>query len=122
MVPHIYASLYRYPDRWVHSLGDGSSLTVTELLVCMDCTFGDMHEHDTMICSLYEIWKKEGEYIEEYMLQTHEAMAVIHHTYLDWVTDQGKNLAWDRFYHGLTPSLWDALGFMMAELSEREQL
>ena len=37
-------------------------------------------------------------------------------------TDQGKNLVWDRFYHRLTPSLQDALGFMMAELPKREQV
>ena len=48
-------------------------------------------------------------------------MAVIRCTYPDWVTDQGKNLAQDQFYHGLTPSLQDALGFVMAELPEREQ-
>ena len=30
-------------------------------------------------------------------------------------------MAQDQFYHGLTPSLWDALGFAMAELPEREQ-
>ena len=35
--------------------------------------------------------------------------------------DQGKNLVWDQFYHGLAPSLQDALEFMMAELPEREQ-
>ena len=48
-------------------------------------------------------------------------MVVICHTYPDWVTDWGKNLAWDWFCHGLTPSLQDALGFAMAELPEREQ-
>ena len=47
-------------------------------------------------------------------------MAVIRCTYPDRVTDQGKNLAWDWFHHGLTPSLQDALGFVMAELPERE--
>ena len=55
------------------------------------------------------------------MLQIHEAVVVIHHAYQDRVTDQGKNLVWDQFYHGLTPSLWDALGFVIAELPEREQ-
>ena len=50
------------------------------------------------------------------MLQIHEAVAIIHHAYLDQVTDQGKNLAWDRFYHGLAPSLQDALEFVMTEL------
>ena len=42
-------------------------------------------------------------------------------SYLDQVTDQGKNLAQDRFYHGLAPSLQDALEFAMTELPEREQ-
>ena len=72
----------------------------------MDCTFGDVHKYDTMISSLYEIRQQEGESVEEYP---------------DQITDQGKNLAQDRFYHGLTPSLQDALGFAMAELPEREQ-
>ena len=103
MMPHIYASLRGYPGRWVHSLEDGSNLTVTELLECMDHTFGDVHEYNMMICSLYEIRQKEGESMEEYMLQIHEAMAVIHHIHPDWVTDQGKNLVQDRFYHGLAP-------------------
>ena len=66
MMPHIYASLWGYPGRWVHSLEDGPNLTVTKLLECMDHTFGDVH--DTMIHSLYEIRQKEGESVEEYML------------------------------------------------------
>ena len=37
------------------------------------------------------------------------------------MTDQGKNLVWDRFYHGLAPSSDDALEFAMVELPEREQ-
>ena len=74
-------------------------------------TFGDVHEYDTMIHYLYEIRQKEGESMEEYMLWIHEAVAVICCAYPDWVIDQGKNLAWDRFYHGLTPSLQNALGF-----------
>ena len=94
-MPHIYNSLRGYPGRWVHSLEEGPNLTVTELLECMDCTFGDVREYDTMIHSLYEIRQKEGESVEEYMLQIHEAVAVIHCTYPDWLMDQGKNLAWD---------------------------
>ena len=86
----------------------------------MDHRFGNMREYDMMIHSLYEI-RQEGESMEEYMLRIHEAVAVICHAYPDWVTDQGKNLVQDRFYHGLAPSLQDALGFMMAELPEREQ-
>ena len=55
------------------------------------------------------------------MLQIHEAVAVICHTYPDQVADQGKNWAWDRFYYGLVSSLRDALEFTMVELPEREQ-
>ena len=56
------------------------------------------------------------------MLQIPKAVAVIHHIYLDQITNQGKNLAQDWFYHGLSPSLHDTLGFSMVELSEREQV
>ena len=66
---------------------------MTELLEHVDHAFGNVHEYDMMIWSLYEIMQKEGESVEEYMLQIHKAVAVIHHTYPDWVTDQGKNLA-----------------------------
>ena len=68
IMPHTYASLWGYPSRWVHSMEDGPILTVTKLLECMDHTFGDVHEYDTMICSLYEIRQKEGESVEGYML------------------------------------------------------
>ena len=122
MMPHIYASLQGYPGRWVHSLEDSPNITVTELLEHMDCAFGDVHEYDMMIWSLYEIRQKEGESVEEYMLPIHEAVVVIHHAYPDWVTDQGKNLAQDNFYHGLSPGLWDVLNFAMADLPGREQI
>ena len=46
---------------------------------------------------------------------------MICHTYLDQVAVQGKNWAQDRFYHGLVPSLRDALEFAIVELPEREQ-
>ena len=105
MMPHIYASLRGYPGRWVRSLEDSSNLTMTELLECMDSAFGDVHEYNTMIHSSHEIRQKEGESMEEYMLRIHEVVAVIHLAYPDRVTDQGKNLVWDRFYHGLAPSL-----------------
>ena len=74
MMPHIYASLQGYPGRWVHLLD----------------AFSDVH--DTMIRSLYEIRQKDSESVEEYMLQIHEAMVVIHHVYPDQISDQGKNL------------------------------
>ena len=68
MMPHIYNSLRGYPGRWVCSLDRGQNLTVTELLQQMDHAFGNMPEYDTMICSLSEIWQKEGESVKEYML------------------------------------------------------
>ena len=83
MMPHIYNSLRGYSSWWVCSLDGGPNLMVTELLEWMDRAFGDVHEYDMMICSLYEIRQKEGESIEEYMLQIHEAITVIHHTYSD---------------------------------------
>ena len=120
MMPHIYTSLQGYLGRWVHSLEDGRNLTIPELLACMDHEFSDVCNYDTMIRSLYEIRQKDSESVEEYMLQIHEAVAVIFHTYPDQICNQGKNLMWDQFYHGLSPSLCDALGFTMAELPERE--
>ena len=105
MMPHIYTSLQGYPGRWVRSLEEGMNLTIPELLVHMDCAFGDMCDYDTIIRSLYEIRQKDSESVEEYMLQIHEAMAVICHTYPDQISDQGKNLTRDRFYHGLSHSL-----------------
>ena len=81
---------------------------MTELLEPMDCAFSDVREYDTMICSLYEIWHKDGDSTEEYMLRIHEAVVVICHSYPRQVADQGKNLR-------------DALEFMMAKLPEREQ-
>ena len=122
MMPHIYASLQGYPGRWVHSLEEGGNLTVPKFLACMDRAFGDVHNYDTMIMSLYEIRQKDSEYVEEYMLHIHEAVAVTCHVYPDWISNQRKNLMWDQFYHGLSPSLHDTLAFAMAELPKREQV
>ena len=83
MMPHIYNSLIGYSSRWVCSLEGDPNLTVTELLERIDRAFGDVHEYDIMIRSLYEIRQKEGESVEEYMLWIHEAVAVICHAYLD---------------------------------------
>ena len=56
------------------------------------------------------------------MLQIHKTVVVICCAYPDWISDQGRNLTWDQFYHSLSPSLCDALGFTMAKLPEREQV
>ena len=55
------------------------------------------------------------------MLKIHEAMAVICCPYLEQISDQGKNLMRDRFYHGLLPNLCDTLSFAMVDLPEHEQ-
>ena len=122
MMHHIYNSLWEYHGRWVHSLDGGQNLMVTKLLEWIDHVFGDVREYNTMIHSLYEIRQKDEESIVEYMLKIYEALAVIHDMYPVWVVDQGKNWARDRFYHGLVPSLREALEFMMAELPKREQV
>ena len=92
MMPHIYTSLQGYPGRWMHLLEDGENITISKLLVCMDCAFSDVHDYDTMIRSLYKIRQKDSENVEEYMLQIHEAVPVILHVYPDQISDQGKNL------------------------------
>ena len=121
MIPHIFLSMQGYPGKWVRSLPEGRDISVSDLLAYMDHTFGNVHDCDTMIWCLYEICQKDGKTMEEYMLQIHEAVVVIRHAYPDRIADQGKNLTWDRFYHGLLPSLCDALSLTMADLPEREQ-
>ena len=87
----------------------------------MDHTFRNVHDYDSMIWSLYEIWQREHETVEEYMLRVHEAVAVVKHAYPGQVPNEGESLRRDRFYYGLTPSLRDVLSFAMADLLEREQ-
>ena len=85
------------------SLPGGMNISLKELLKCMDCTFGNMHNYDSMIRSLYEICQKENESIEEYMLRVHEAVAVVKHAYPDQIPNEGEGLRRDRFYYRLTP-------------------
>ena len=87
----------------------------------MEKTFGNKHDYDAMIKTLYEVQQKEDEMVEEYMLCIHDAVTVIHHVYLEHLPDQGRDLKKDHFYHGLHPYLHDALSFAMVKLPEREQ-
>ena len=73
-----------------------------------------------MIRSLYEIGQKETESVEEYVLRIHKAVAILHQAHPECVSDQGKNLRQDRFYHGLLLHFCITLGFAMADLPERE--
>ena len=70
MIPKMYASLQGYLGGRVCSLKDGRNITISELMACMDHTFGDVHDYDTLISSLYEISQKKKQVCGgvEYML------------------------------------------------------
>ena len=121
MCPHIFGSLQGYPGKWACSLPGGMNISLDELLKCMDRTFGNMRDYDSMIQSLYEIHQKEHESVEEYMLRVQEAVVVVKHTYPDQVPNEGEAMRRDQFYYGLIPSLRDMLSFVRADLPEREQ-
>ena len=121
MCPHIFASLRGYPGKWARTLDEGKDISVQDLLMHMEKTFGNKCDYDAMIRTLYEAQQKEDETVEEYMLHIHDAIVVIHHTYPECLPDWGRDLRKDRFYHGLHPYLHDALSFAMAELPKREQ-
>ena len=121
MHPHIFASLRGYPGKWAHTLDEGKDISMRDLLMHMERTFGNKRDYDAMIRTLYEVQQRDDKMVEEYMLHIHKAVAVIRRAYLDHLLDRGQDLKKDRFYHGLHPYLHDALSFPMAELPEREQ-
>ena len=69
MHPHTFGSLQGYPGKWARSLPGGMNILLDESLRHMDCTFGNVHDYDSMIWSLYEIRQREHEMVEEYMLR-----------------------------------------------------
>ena len=117
-----FGSLQGYPGKWACSLPGGMNISLNDLLRRMDHTFGNVHDYDSMIRSLYEIHQKENETVEEYMLRVNEAVAVVKRAYPDQVPNEGEGLRRDRFYYGLTPSLREALSFAMADLPESKQI
>ena len=121
MHPHIFASLRGYPGKWARTLDEGKDISVRDLLMHMERTFGNKRDYDAMIRTLYEVQQREDEMVEECMLCIHEAVAVIRRAYPDRLPDRGRDLKKDHFYHGLRLYLHDALNFAMAELPEREQ-
>ena len=121
MHPHIFASLHRYPGKWVRTLDGGKDISVQDLLMHMEKTFGNKCDYDAMIRTLYEVQQKEDKTVEEYMLHIHDAVAVTCHVYPEHLPDHGRDLKKDCFYHGLHPYLHDALNFAMVELPKREQ-
>ena len=121
MCPYIFASLRGYPGKWAHTLDEVKDISLQDLLMHMEKTFGNKHSYDAMIRTLYEVQQKEDKTMEEYMLCIHNAIMVICRVYPEHLPDRGRDLKKDRFYHGLCPYLHDALSFAMAELPEREQ-
>ena len=120
MHPHIFTSLHGYPSKWACTLHEGKDISVQDLLMHMEKTFGNKHNYDAMIRTLYEVQQKEDEMVE-YMLCIHNTVMVICCAYPEHLPDQGRDLKKDCFYHGLCPYLHDALSFAMAELLKREQ-
>ena len=119
--PHIFGSLQGYPGKWAHSFPGGMNILLDDLLRCMDCTFRNVCNYDSMIWLLYEIHQKDSKTVEKYMLRVHEVVVVVKCAYPDQVPNKGEGLRWDHFYYGLIPSLRDVLSFAMADLPEREQ-
>ena len=77
MCPHIFASLCGYLGKWTCMLDKGKDISVQDLLMHMERTFGNKHDYDAMIRTLYEVQQRDDEMGEEYMLRIHEAVAVI---------------------------------------------
>ena len=71
MHPHIFASLHGYPDKWAHMLDEGKDISVQDLLMHMERTFGNKHNYDAMIRILYEVQQRDDNMVEEYMLCIH---------------------------------------------------
>ena len=87
MHPHIFASLHRYPGKWARTLDEGKDISVQDLLMHMEKTFGNKCDYDAMIRTLCEVQQKEDETVEEYMLRIHDAVMVICHTYPERLPD-----------------------------------
>ena len=122
MRPHIFTSLRRYLGKWACMLDEGKDISLCDLLMHMEKTFGNKCDYDAMIRTLYEVQQRDDETVEEYMLHIHEAVTVIRRVYLEHLPDRGWDLKKDCFYHRLCPYLHDALSFAMAELPERQQV
>ena len=121
MCPHIFASLCGYPSKWAHMLDGGKDISVQDLLMHMEKTFGNKHDYNAMIRTLYEVQQRKDNTVEEYILHIHDAIVVICRMYPEHLPDWGRDLKKDCFYHGLHPYLHDTLSFAMVELPEREQ-
>ena len=91
MHPHIFASLCGYPGKCAHTLDEGKDISMQDLLMHIEKTFGNKHNYNAMTRTLYEVQQKEDETVKEYMLQIHDAVVVICHTYLKHIPDHGRD-------------------------------
>ena len=98
MHPHIFASLHGYLGKWARMLDEGKDISVGDLLMHMEKTFGNKCDYDAMIRTLYEVQQRDNETVE-YMLCIHKAVAVICQVYPECLPDRGQDLKKDRFYH-----------------------
>ena len=55
MQPHIFASLHGHPSKWARMLDEGKDISVQDLLMHMEKTFGNKCNYDAMIRALYEV-------------------------------------------------------------------
>ena len=111
MHPHIFASLRGYSGEWAHTLDEGKDISMQDLLMHMEKTFGNKCDYDAKISILYKVQQKEDEMVEEYMLHIHDMITMICHAYPECLPDHGRDLKKDHFYHGLHPYLHDAFRF-----------
>ena len=116
-----YSTASGYPGKWACMLDEGKDISVQDLLMHMEKTFGNKRNYDAMIRTLYEVQQKEDETVEEYMLRMHDMVTVIRCVYPKCLSDRGRDLKKYHFYHGLHPYLHDALSFAMVELPEGQQ-
>ena len=74
MHPHIFASFRGYPSKWARMLDEGKDISMRDLLMHMEKTFGSKRDYDATIRTLYEVQQRDDETVEEYMLRIHEAV------------------------------------------------
>ena len=55
MHPHIFASLCGYPGKGAHALNEGKDISMKDLLMHVEKMFGNKHDYDAMIRTLYEV-------------------------------------------------------------------
>ena len=87
MCPHIFTSLRGYPSKWARTLDEGKDISVQDLLIHMEKTFGNKRNYDAMIRTLYEVQQREDKTVEEYMFRIHNAVVVICRAYPEHLPD-----------------------------------